>query len=257
MAVKAAGVVTKPLQIIDPVTAYSGIASGFSRLSEARRPYLEQVENCIIREVPKGACSMLDVGSGDGCRAKRIAVACGVRRLVLLEPSAAMRGLAATSAETWDMRAEELGEIEDQFDVITCLWNVLGHIDSSARRAEVLGHFSRLLRAGGMLFMDFNHRYNASEYGRLPTLVRLLKDRLQPDERNGDVTTQWRIDGTIWATKGHVFTDKEVRTLIKVAGLKIRQRVVISYSTGRIRQRSFEGNLLYAVVKDDRTSRRL
>jgi len=243
--------------MFDAVTAYNGIASGFNRLSEARHPYLEQVENCIIREAPKSAPSMLDVGSGDGRRATRIAEACGVQRLVLLEPSAAMRGLAATGAETWEMRAEELGGVHDQFDVVTCLWNVLGHVDSGARRAEVVGHFSRLLRPGCMLFMDVNHRYNASEYGMPFTLLRLLKDTLQPDERNGDVTASWCIDGVTWATNGHVFTDKEIRSLVQGAGLKIRQRFVIDYSTGLMRQRSYEGNLLYCVVKEDITSLRL
>jgi SAM-dependent methyltransferase len=243
--------------LVDPVTAYDGIASGFSRISEARKPYLEQVENCIIREAPKGASSMLDVGSGDGRRATRIATACAIQRLVLAEPSAAMRGLAVSAgAETWDIRAEDLGKVEDQFDIITCLWNVLGHIDSSARRAGVLGHFARLLRPGGMLFIDFNHRYNASEYGVAPTLLRFMKDTLKPDERNGDVTAKWLIDGAAWATKGHVFTDGEVRKLIHGAGLKIRRRVVIDYSTGRIRQRTYEGNLLYSVVKEDMDSRR-
>ncbi len=238
--------------MVDPVTAYNGIASGFSGISEARRPYLEQVENCIIREVPKGAHSLLDAGSGDGTRAARIATACAIQRLVLVEPSAGMRGLAVSAgAETWDIRAEDLGKVEDQFDIITCLWNVLGHIDSSARRAGVLGHFARLLRPGGMLFMDFNHRYNASEYGSLPTLLRFMKDTLQPDERNGDVTAKWLINGETWATKGHVFTEKEVRRLINSAGLRIRQRLVIDYSTGHIRQRPYQGNLLYCVVKED------
>jgi SAM-dependent methyltransferase len=234
---------------VDAITAYTGIASEFSRLSEARRAYLDQVENCIIAEAPKGAGSMLDVGSGDGRRAKRIAMACGVGRMVLLEPCAAMRGTAEDGIENWDMRAEELGHVEDQFDVITCLWNVLGHIDSSAARGEVVGHFSRLLRAGGLLFMDLNHRYNAAEYGMTPTLLRWLKDTLRPDERNGDVTARWCVDGTTWATKGHVFTDKEVRRLSEEAGLKILRRVVINYATGEIRRRPAEGNLLYCAKK--------
>jgi hypothetical protein len=112
---------------LDAVTAYNGIASGFGRISEQRRLYLEQVENRIIGEIPKGSGSMLDVGSGDGRRAKRIALCCGIRRLVLLEPSAAMRGPAAEGAEFWEMRAEELGQVQDQFDTITCLWRKRFH----------------------------------------------------------------------------------------------------------------------------------
>ncbi len=242
---------TKPLQLVDPVTAYTRIASGFIRISESRRSYLEQVDNWIIRQFPNDARSMLDVGAGDGGRAEKIAASCGIRRLVLLEPSIGMRELAARRAETWPIRAEELGDVKDQFDVITCLWNVIGHVSSRQRRAEVISHFSRLLRPGGTLFMDVNHRYNASEYRILPTLLRFLKDKLRPDERNGDVTVQWRLDGVTWATNGHVFTDREVRTLIRQAGLKVRQRVVIDYSSGHIRRRPTGGNLLYTAVRED------
>jgi SAM-dependent methyltransferase len=244
----------KPPKLVNAVDAYSGIASGYGRISEARRLYLEKVEDCIIRQVPKGAFAMLDVGSGDGRRAERIAKSCGVGRLVLLEPSAAMRGIAPEGAETWEMRAEELGRVEDQFDVITCLWNVPGHIDSRACRAQVMKHFARLLGAGGMLFIDFNHRYNAAEYGTARTLLRFLRDTFMPGERNGDVIARWYVDGSIWATKGHVFTDGEVRSLMQEAGLKICRRDIINYASGEIRRWPVTGNLLYAAVNEDRTS---
>jgi ubiquinone/menaquinone biosynthesis C-methylase UbiE len=248
--------VKKQIQLLDAVTAYDAIASRFNRLSEARRSFLETIENCIIHEISKTAYSMLDVGSGDGRRANRIAASCGVQRLVLLEPSAAMRALTVSKAETWGMRAEELGTVKDQFDVITCLWNVLGHIDSSAARAEVLGHMSRLLRKDGLLFIDFNHRYNAAEYGMMRTILRVLRDAVNPCERNGDVTVRWPIDNEVWATKGHVFIDREVRRLMAGAGLKIQRKTVIHYSTGEIRQRAFEGNLFYVASKADMASRR-
>src|SRR6185436_1880619 len=137
--------------------------------------------------IPAGSRSMLDVGSGDGARARRIAQTRGIAELVLLEPSLAMQGKGLADATIWTMRAEELHLVQAEFDVITCLWNVLGHVASSRNRIEVLRQFGRLASRTGRIFIDVNHRYNARHYGPLPTLQRFLRDRVFWDENSGDV----------------------------------------------------------------------
>jgi ubiquinone/menaquinone biosynthesis C-methylase UbiE len=236
----------KTEELLDPVDAYNRVAPQFTRLSALRRLYLEQVERVIISEIPAGKHSLLDVGAGDGRRSKRIAAACGLDRLVLLEPSAAMRGNGMRGAEIWPIRAEELGGIQAEFDVIVCLWNVLGHIGPAERRKEVLRQFTRLsAMQGGLVFIDVNHRYNVLEYGVLPTAGRFLHDMAWRSERNGDVRTRWNS----LTTTGHVFTDREVRSLATNAGLAVKKRFVIDYATGKIRKRSFCGNLLYVLAR--------
>lgn len=231
----------------DPVAAYDLIAPVFPRLAEQRRPYLEGVDRLVVAEMPVGGRSMLDVGAGDGTRAGCIARNRGVAELVLLEPSLAMQGSAAADAKVWTMRAEQLHSVEARFDVITCLWNVLGHIFPAAGRIEVLRQFRRLVSPQGKVFVDVNHRYNASHYGALPTALRFLRDRISPDEKNGDVVVHWDIEQTQCATMGHVFTDREFRSLSLAGGLSIEKRFVLDYATGERRRRSFEGNLLYVL----------
>ena len=58
--------------------------------------------------------------------------------VTLLEPSAVMRSLCPIGSTLWALRAEELNASEGRFDVITCLWNVLGHIFPAASRIEAL-----------------------------------------------------------------------------------------------------------------------
>lgn len=238
---------------LDPIAAYDYIAPQFARLSAFRRAYLDQVEQQIIAAFPNNARALLDVGAGDGSRSQRIAQACGISRLVLVEPSAAMRGPSIPGVETWSMRAEDLGEIDSQFDAITCLWNVLGHIDPAAARAGVLRQFARLLSREGLVFIDVNHRYNAAEYGVVPTVLRALRDRIRPDERNGDVEAVW--DQCV--TKGHVFTDREFRAFAQDAGLEVRKRIVIHYRTGQLQRRSYCGNLLYVLGTSARQTSRI
>ncbi len=235
----------QPRVISDPVETYGLIAPVFAGIAERRRPYLDGVDRLVLSEMPPGVRSLLDVGAGDGARARRLARDRGIAELVLLEPSLAMQGSGCGDARIWTMRAEELHSVQAEFDVVTCLWNVLGHIFPSAARIEVLRQFGRLVSPKGKIFMDVNHRYNASHYGALPTAMRFLRDWIFPNETNGDVVVSWDIEETRCKTPGHVFTDKEFRSLCLAAGLSIEKEFVLDYNTGEQRRRSFEGNLLY------------
>ncbi|MBZ5633174.1 MAG: class I SAM-dependent methyltransferase [Acidobacteriia bacterium] len=232
---------------MDPVAAYDRIAPVFARLAKRRRAYLDRVDQLVLSEIALGSRSLLDVGSGDGARARRIARSPGITELVLLEPSLAMQGKDLVDAKVWTMRAEELHSVQAEFDVITCLWNVLGHILPSASRIGVLRQFARLVSPRGKIFVDVNHRYNARHYGSLQTALRFLRDRASWDERNGDVTVTWDVEETRCTTQGHVFTDKEFRALSRAAGLTIEKTFVVDYATGELRRRGWEGNLLYVL----------
>jgi len=233
--------------MLDPVTAYDRLAPVYARVADERRAYLDAVDRVIVAEVPPGSRSLLDVGAADGARAFRIARATGVQDLVLLEPSAAMRSHYPAEATVWPMRAEDLHSRQGRFDVITCLWNVLGHVFPATARGEVLRQFARLAAPAGRVFIDVSHRYNARHYGAAATALRFLRDRVAPGERNGDVTATWNADGGPCATSGHVFTQAEFARLARHAGLTIEKRFVIDYASGQVRRRSWEGNLLYVL----------
>lgn len=230
---------------MDPVAAYERIAPVFSHLAAQRKPYLDRIDQLVLSGIPPGSSSMLDVGSGDGARARHITHTRGISELVLLEPSLAMQGNHLADAKIWAMRAEELHSVQAEFDVITCLWNVLGHIFPASARAEVLRQFARLLSPPGRIFVDVNHRYNARHYGSPQTAWRFLRDLVAWDEKNGDVMVTWNVGETSCKTLGHVFTDNEFRSLSRAAGLQIENQFVIDYSTGELRHRSWEGHLLY------------
>src|SRR5579872_18567 len=149
---------TRMSDLLDPVAAYDRIAPVFAHLAEERRNYLGAVERLVAAAIPAGSSSLLDVGAGDGSRSKRIAQSRGILKLVLLEPAVAMQCAGRPDGEVWTMRAEDLHRVETRFDVILCLWNVLGHIFPAASRREVLRHFARLLSADGKAFIDVNHR---------------------------------------------------------------------------------------------------
>ncbi len=209
---------------LDPVAAYDRMAPFFADLVESRRAYLDSIDRLVVAEAPPGSRSLLDAGAGDGARSRRIAQSLSVSKLVLLEPSAAMQGEGIAGAAVWTMRAEDLHLVQAEFDMITCLWNVLGHIFPSARRIEVLRQFARLLSPQGKLFIDVSHRYNARHYGALPTAMRFLRDRVFGSETNGDVVVAWNLGGKRCTTKGHVFTRCAGPVSVPFCGFEYRGR---------------------------------
>jgi 2-polyprenyl-3-methyl-5-hydroxy-6-metoxy-1,4-benzoquinol methylase len=233
--------------LLDPVAAYDRVAPVYARLAEQRRAYLEAVDRLVAAEIPEGSRTLLDVGAGDGARARRIAEAAGLRDLVLLEPSPAMRSHCPAGATIWAMRAEDLDRQAGSFDVVTCLWNVLGHVFPADARIEALRQFGRLASPEGRVFVDVNHRYNARHYGALATAMRLLRDWVSPGDGNGDVTVIWNVGGQRCSTTGHVFTEREFERLAQTAGLHVEKRFVVDYASGETRRRSSEGNLLYVL----------
>jgi SAM-dependent methyltransferase len=233
----------------DPVAAYDSLAPQYAELSKRRAAYLRSVEASIVGRIPQGAESLFDLGAGDGARAQRIAQAANIGKVVLLEPSAEMSKAASQKLKVWAMRAEDLRVqvIPQRFDVITCLWNVLGHIPSIENRVRVLTTAAQLLSPTGQLFIDVIHRYNASSYGLLPSCVRWLKDELTHDYRNGDVTAQWNVEDAVISTYGHVFTGGEIAFLVKSAALRVQERLILDYETGNRHHFSWLGNLLYVL----------
>lgn len=234
-----------PEHFPDPVGAYNRLAPRYAQLCLRRKAYLEAVETLILQSIPEGSRSLLDLGSGDGKRAFRIAQTAGIGRLVMLEPATRMPAGGTRKSELWPIRAEDLkpDSLSDRFDVITCLWNVLGHITTAEKRQRAVSNAARLLSKGGWIFLDVIHRYNLRSYGVIPTCARWLRDRVVWSDENGDVTAKW-LGGTI-QTYGHVFTHREMVHLANAAGLEIEERIVVDYSSGKKHRFPCMGNLLY------------
>ena len=237
--------------MVDPVAAYDALAYQYGAISAARKPYLDAVEQIIIFRVA-GARSLLDIGAGDGRRTFKIARAAGIDRVAIIEPSAAMCSRLQPGALVWQCRISEVPDSDLKFDVIICLWNVLGHLPSARERIAALAKARSLLSPIGLIFLDVNHRYNASSYGWPITLYRMGYDRLFWSDTNGDVNVRWIASGKSVQTRGHAFVDKEIVALSRAAGLVVGKRWVVSYQNGSQKKSSLLGNLLYQLYDSRR-----
>jgi 2-polyprenyl-3-methyl-5-hydroxy-6-metoxy-1,4-benzoquinol methylase len=233
---------------LTPIAAYDAFAPFYSGYANARTPYLRRVEEIVIAHAST-ASSLLDVGAGDGSRAMRIAQAAKLARVVLLEPSAGMRAQCPPGVEVWPYSALEVPETAEQFDAITCLWNVLGHLEEPQQRASALFQIRKVLAPQGMVFLDVSHRYNAESYGWSMTLLRMAGDFFLRSEKRGDVPVTWKAGGQMIHTTGHVFTHREIKWVVRSAGLKILRRWIISYETARESKLPLRGHLLYQLAR--------
>lgn len=232
---------------LSPIEAYDAMAPHYDSLRASREQYLAAIDQIIIRECG-GARSLLDVGSGNGARALGIARSARITDVVLVEPSAGMRTQCREEAEYWSCEASGIPATARKFDLITCLWNTLGHLQDTRERAGVLARLKTMLTPQGSIFLDVNHRYNARSYGWGRTAFRVVHDLVSTAESNGDVVVSWQAGGERICTHGHVFTRRELLGIFNNAGVHVKARWIVDYETGEPRRLSILGNMLYRLT---------
>jgi SAM-dependent methyltransferase len=230
---------------------YDALAPHYREYAARKSTYLEAVDALILAHTPVPSTSLLDVGAGDGLRGLSLARRMGATRTVLADQSAEMAALCRTRGvdEVWHCAAQDLRASSGQFDIILCLWNVLGHIPDPSARIQALRRMAELLSPTGRLFIDVNNRHNAASYGHLRVLGRRAIDALFPDYRRGDASFEWHVGGKIFPTTGHLFTPAEIASIISDCELKIIKRIAVDYGSGIGSHNPFNGQLLFILGK--------
>lgn len=228
---------------------YDALAPHYREYAARRSAYLAAVDRFVLEGMPAGATSLLDIGAGDGVRGMALARQAGVRRVVLCDSSAGMAARCRTlgADAVWECPVEDMPAGTGRFDVILCLWNVLGHLDGAVRRLAALERMRDLVAADGAVFLDVNNRHNAAAYGWARVAGRMIVDALAPDERRGDATFEWRMGDSSYPAMGHLFVPGEIEALIARAGLVVRSRRAIDYATGAPSRWALKGQLVYKV----------
>ena len=229
---------------------YDALAPHYREYAERRSAYLSSVDWFILDHAPAGASSMLDVGSGDGVRAMALARQLEVSTIILSDHSKemAVRCRALGPTDVWQAAAQDLPDTDRRFDVITCLWNVLGHLPDRANRIKALTRMKGLLSDRGVIFFDVNNRHNASAYGWGKVLGRIIIDTLHHDDRRGDASFDWRIGDKVFPAMGHLFTPAEIDTIITASGLRTDARIAVDYASGAVSRSPLRGQLVYRVM---------
>jgi 2-polyprenyl-3-methyl-5-hydroxy-6-metoxy-1,4-benzoquinol methylase len=226
---------------------YDALAPHYREYAERKSVYLAAIDRFILDNAPRNPTAVLDVGAGDGVRGMALARSLGAGITVLADASVEMiaRCRQLNPTESWLCEAQRLPATRHRFDVILCLWNVLGHLPDRASRVQALRSMQAVLAPAGSIFFDVNNRQNARNYGRLRVLGRVILDAVLPDERRGDAAFEWKIGNASFPAMGHLFTPAEIEAVIADGGLRIVKRVAADYATGKISPSRHAGQLVY------------
>lgn len=231
---------------------YDQMAPHYRAYAEQKSVYIDAVNKAILDNLPSNLKSMLDIGAGDGVRAFNLARAANIENLVLLEPSSEMVRLCTDLpvSAIWHGTADSLPASYDPlFDLITCLWNVMGHMPDTESRVRALRKMSALLAPGGRIMLDVNNRHNTAAYGKFTVFGRRLLDAIKPDERRGDVSFSWNINGVNIPANGHLFIPSEMMILFRNAGLRLTKSYAIDYKSGARTTDLTKGQMFFILEK--------
>jgi SAM-dependent methyltransferase len=231
--------------------AYDALAPYYRQYAKRRAAYCDSVDRTILGWRHERGGTMLDVGSGDGVRALHLARALGVTSLVLSDPSRPMSAQcrAVHDGAVLTCAAEALPDAAGTFDLITCLWNVLGAIEQPEGHLTALLTMRERLSPSGRLFLDVHNRYNMATVGAPRVVARRVRDALLPRKANGLVSFTWEIGDLRVPTRGYLFAEREILGLFVRAGLRPVQRTFVHYDTGAICGR-WSGQMVFALAAD-------
>lgn len=236
--------------LVNTIEAYDKVAPIYAEYASKRKAYIQAVDELVLMRL-KAKSSLLDVGSGDGHRLHKILSHTMIKNAVAVEPSSEMAKRCRLNAqvEVIETTVDKLNEI-GQFEAITALWNVLGHIPCDLRVAS-LQKMKACLAPNGIIMLDVNNRHNAPAYGRFKVLIRRLIDYVNFNEQRGDCYYDWQIGEMKIPSYGHLFIHQEMLSLFRAAGLKLVEYFAVNYADGTISACPTQGQLFYVLERDE------
>jgi len=221
---------------------YDCIAEEYEDISFKKLRYLLAVEKFVLtRVVEVDAKNLLDVGSGDGKRLARILEQHQFEIVTAVEPSVNM----FRKLEELNLKIEiqnstiENFKTEKKYDLILCLWNVIGHTDDLDKFLLQLRTF---LKPGGTVIIDFNNKFNIKQYGLINVLMNLLSlIGLGSQNRQRGV---FPLDGVNFVK---VWSRYEFNKASR-KHFKNHQYKYLNYQTGKIEKSQFAGQVVVCMV---------
>lgn len=225
---------------------YDSISEEYDFIRNQRSIYLDKVDSLIIKDFHKRSSNLLDVGAGDGLRGLKIFKSLEADEIFMIEESEQMiQNVESMGGANIFVGPIQQFHSQEKFDLILCLWNVLGHVNTFQERVSILEMLRDFLAVDGTIVIDFNNRYNYRQYGALSVIGNMIMSLFKKE-------TGWfglkNKDGSIHG-KVYIHNYFEIERLISQAGLQVELLRVIDYSSGKIQNNLFQGQYLFYLKK--------
>lgn len=224
---------------------YEKIKDNFKVISKEKNNYISSIDSIIINKINKDVNKFLDIGTGDGSRAIKISKHIGAKKIYLLENCPEMINPIYYNKDINIIEDDILNfKTEEKFDVITCLWNVLGHIQGKSDRYLAINKMYNYLAKDGLLFIDVNNRYNLKNYG----LINFLKN-IKKDISNSKEAGFYNLKIENSSTSVYIHLPFEINKIAKEVGFKTIEQKFINYDNGMIEKNFLGGQSFYSLKK--------
>jgi 2-polyprenyl-3-methyl-5-hydroxy-6-metoxy-1,4-benzoquinol methylase len=220
--------------------SYDSLAKSYQDYSLKRKEYLDSINSKVIDLLSsidnmEKEIKVLDVGAGDGQRAKNIYGFLRSKNNIsfdLVENSDEMRKLCKKNfkpAKYNDIVQTNLPL--GKYDMVIMLWNVISHITSPKDRQKAILNIYQSLKSGGIFFIDINHTYNIDQYGVLNFINHLVKDISFQKKPNIEFIVKTNSGEKI-EMETYAFSPFEIQNLVKSIGFTVENIEFINYNNG-------------------------
>jgi len=214
---------------------YNKLANSYDEKSLNRLNYLESIDS-LIKDYLIMDYNLLDVACGTGKRISKLTAGLNLT-IHGCDISPNMVDIAKTNIDNVTLQDMcNLNYKDAEFDVLTCLFNGFGCLDTKDKRIKALKQFNRVLKNDGILFIDVLNFYLLTE----------------PFEPGGDKFFKLNIDDEVIDGYVHGFTWREMKELLNEAGFEIDKEYIVDYKTGEVNEEHWdnkEGQLFYICKK--------
>lgn len=236
---------------------YDEVAKDYEGFSNRRLNYINKINNLIIEHLNNNNdnnSKLLDVGAGDGSRGFNLSKKLNIDNITMIEPSKELFKLCEKIdgiTNIYNISCENISKkiVGDNFNIVICLWNVLGHVGNTELRIKSLQNISNVLSDDGRIFLDVNNRHNSNSYGVLEVLKRKIIDGFNFKEERGDAFFTIKYNNQEFQMSGHLFIPKEMLNLIEKTNLEIEKVVSVDYNSGKVDNNLSKGQLFYVIKK--------
>ena len=228
---------------------YNLIAPFYSDLAMSKNEYLDGVDAFLVTSLSgREVTTYLDIGCGDGVRTIRLheKLSCPSTDGVDLSTGMIDKARANLHGPS-DISFYQINTIKDipgePRDLVTMLWNVLGHIPEDSR-IQFLKDIRKKVKKNGLFFLDVNNYYYY-RYGPLRVIYRVIKDKIFPPQnfKSGDLRFRMKIGSQDIECTGHIFRPFEIINLLKKSGFVIEKLKYLDYHNGTSGTQIYSGQI--------------
>lgn len=241
---------------------FDALADQYDTKSSARTKYLSTINNLTIKELAEQKLKhmkVLDVGCGTGSRAQNIFSTLPMASIFGMDISLKMIEIASTNKLKCLAQSDmcNMPFQTESFEVVTCLFNAIGYLETHRKRTGVFNEFHRVLKPGGLLFIDFMNRWHLGEgvnFRRsIFTALGIYIKSFFPDLENcGNQFFDLPLNGRHLKGFVHGFSRWEIQKLLTKSGFDVVSIFVVGYDTGQIKEHNWQGQYFIVAKKSNR-----